>query len=257
MSHGAPLSDTPARPSWFLDAHVRRLGAVQRAAGHLQPDPIPPLTATDRRRLLPPGPSMALASVERYGTLILLLLLMVGPLGIIWRFVDMIATFILAITHHDGGEALRKRVLTACGRAGSFTWALPRSGQLEEAPGGERMLLLRRRLARIDHGVRPLHRHPREHRHMVVDWLAPDRSAEGDIFIQSHIPSTPSCTAPLHDHAAAVAGAQPDLQGAAPEQTTATCRRTAFSATRSSRPRHPDVRRHARPVGIDQVRTSS
>ena len=38
---------------------------------------------------------MALASVERYGMLIVLLLLMVGPLGIIWRFVDMISTYIL------------------------------------------------------------------------------------------------------------------------------------------------------------------
>ncbi len=45
--------------------------------------------------LLPPRQSMALASVERYGMLIVLLLLMFGPLGVIWRFVDMLSTFIL------------------------------------------------------------------------------------------------------------------------------------------------------------------
>jgi len=58
--------------------------------------PVPPL---DGGRiavgLLPPRPSMALASVERYGTLIVLLLLMFGPLGIIWRFVGTLSTFIL------------------------------------------------------------------------------------------------------------------------------------------------------------------
>jgi len=58
--------------------------------------PIPPL---DGGRiavgLLPPRPSMALASVERYGMLIVLALLMFGPLGIIWHFVQAIASFIL------------------------------------------------------------------------------------------------------------------------------------------------------------------
>jgi hypothetical protein len=33
--------------------------------------------------------------VERYGMIIVLLLLVLGPLGIIWRFVDMFSTFIL------------------------------------------------------------------------------------------------------------------------------------------------------------------
>lgn len=60
--------------------------------------PIPPL---DGGRiavgLLPPRPSMALASVERYGTLIVLLLLMFGPAGIIWRFVDILASVILGV----------------------------------------------------------------------------------------------------------------------------------------------------------------
>ncbi len=58
--------------------------------------PVPPL---DGGRiavgLLPPRASMTLASVERYGMLIVLLLLMFGPLGVIWRFVDSISTFIL------------------------------------------------------------------------------------------------------------------------------------------------------------------
>ncbi len=58
--------------------------------------PIPPL---DGGRiavgLLPPRPSMALASVERYGMLIVILLLMFGPLGIIWHFVQVITSFIL------------------------------------------------------------------------------------------------------------------------------------------------------------------
>jgi hypothetical protein len=40
---------------------------------------------------------MALASVERYGTLIVLLLLMFGPAGIIWRFVDILASVILGV----------------------------------------------------------------------------------------------------------------------------------------------------------------
>ncbi len=58
--------------------------------------PIPPL---DGGRiavgLLPPRASMALASVERYGMLIVLALLMFGPLGIIWHFVQVITTFLL------------------------------------------------------------------------------------------------------------------------------------------------------------------
>ena len=58
--------------------------------------PIPPL---DGGRiavgLLPPRASMALASVERYGMLIVLALLMFGPLGIIWHFVQVITSFLL------------------------------------------------------------------------------------------------------------------------------------------------------------------
>jgi Zn-dependent protease len=58
--------------------------------------PIPPL---DGGRiavgLLPPRASMALASVERYGMLIVIALLMFGPLGIIWQFVQMITSFML------------------------------------------------------------------------------------------------------------------------------------------------------------------
>ena len=58
--------------------------------------PIPPL---DGGRiavgLLPPRASMALASVERYGMLIVLALLMFGPLGIIWHFVQAITSFLL------------------------------------------------------------------------------------------------------------------------------------------------------------------
>jgi Zn-dependent protease len=50
--------------------------------------PIPPL---DGGRiavgLLPYGPSQALASVERYGMLILIALFMFDPFGIIWRVI--------------------------------------------------------------------------------------------------------------------------------------------------------------------------
>jgi Zn-dependent protease len=58
--------------------------------------PVPPL---DGGRiavgLLPPRASMALASVERYGLLIVLALLMFGPVGIIWHFIQLISSFIL------------------------------------------------------------------------------------------------------------------------------------------------------------------
>ncbi len=51
--------------------------------------PIPPL---DGGRiavgLLPPRASMALASVERYGMLLLIALMMFDPFGIIWRIID-------------------------------------------------------------------------------------------------------------------------------------------------------------------------
>ena len=73
---------------------------------------------------------------------------------------------------------------------------------------------------------------------MVLDWLAAglDPRARA-IFVQSHVPEHAELHLLLsHDHAAAVAGAQPDLQGAArAARATATCRPTASSATRCSR----------------------
>jgi len=60
--------------------------------------PVPPL---DGGRiavmLLPPRASMALSSVERYGMLIVVALLMFGPVGIIWHFVQVITSFILSV----------------------------------------------------------------------------------------------------------------------------------------------------------------
>ena len=98
MMHGAgPTADTPARMV-TLPLSLMCVVSVQfnclLALFNLIP--IPPL---DGGRiavgLLPPRASMALASVERYGTLIVLLLLMFGPAGIIWRFVDILASAIL------------------------------------------------------------------------------------------------------------------------------------------------------------------
>jgi Zn-dependent protease len=98
MMHGAgPTADTPVRMV-TLPLSLMCVVSVQfnclLALFNLIP--IPPL---DGGRiavgLLPPRASMALASVERYGTLIVLLLLMFGPAGIIWRFVDILASAIL------------------------------------------------------------------------------------------------------------------------------------------------------------------
>jgi Zn-dependent protease len=98
MAHGtAPLADTPARmvlvPITLMCVVSVQFNVLLAIFNMI---PVPPL---DGGRiavgLLPPRPSMALASVERYGTLIVLLLLMFGPVGIIWRFVDFLSGFIL------------------------------------------------------------------------------------------------------------------------------------------------------------------
>ena len=98
MTHGAaPLAETPAR-AVLIPLTLMCVVSVQFNVllAVFTLIPVPPL---DGGRiavgLLPPRQSMALASVERYGMLIVLLLLMFGPLGIIWRFVDMLSTFIL------------------------------------------------------------------------------------------------------------------------------------------------------------------
>jgi len=98
MAHGtAPLSDTPARmvlvPVTLMCVVSVQFNCLLALFNLI---PVPPL---DGGRiavgLLPPRASMALASVERYGMIIVLMLLMFGPAGVIWRFVDILASFIL------------------------------------------------------------------------------------------------------------------------------------------------------------------
>jgi Zn-dependent protease len=81
----APVGDTPARmvtlPLALMCVTSIRWNVILAIFNMI---PIPPL---DGGRiavgLLPPGPSMALASVERYGMLLLIMLLMFDPFGIL------------------------------------------------------------------------------------------------------------------------------------------------------------------------------
>jgi Zn-dependent protease len=98
MTQGAaPLAETPLR-AVLVPLTLMCMVSVQFNVllAFFNLIPVPPL---DGGRiavgLLPPRPSMALASMERYGILIVLLLLMFGPLGIIWRFIDTVSRFIL------------------------------------------------------------------------------------------------------------------------------------------------------------------
>jgi len=97
MQGGGPTADTPGRmvtvPLSLMCVVSVQFNCLLALFNLI---PIPPL---DGGRiavgLLPPRASMALASVERYGMIIVLMLLMFGPAGVIWRFVDILASFIL------------------------------------------------------------------------------------------------------------------------------------------------------------------
>jgi len=122
------------------------------------------------------------------------------------------------------------------------------------------MLLLRRRLARIDHGVRPLHRHRESIDDMVIDWLASGIDPrKATIFIQSHVPEH----AELHLLLSMITPLpwlerNPTYKEQLREQTTRDLQTYGFlgyPVLQAADILMYDATRV--PVGIDQVRTSS